>query len=122
MLRFFPLAVFFAVLLGVCTPQSVQASCGDWLQHAASPADTDTMGADRTPPPMAPCHGPQCRQSPRDPGPLPASPSVDRHHHDAAWLRQAGVAADLLDAEWFVADRLFLPDGYRMGIERPPQS
>ncbi|TWT73983.1 hypothetical protein CA85_08660 [Allorhodopirellula solitaria] len=120
MLRIFPLAVFFVILLGVCAPRSVQASCGDWLQHADSMQDTEEAAT--APAPAEPCHGPACGQSPTGKDPLPAIPGIERHHHDAALLCQERVMQASLDAQSRCGDRLLLPSGYRMAIERPPQS
>lgn len=133
MLRSCPLAVLLLILLGVCAPRSAHATCGDWLQHAAPTQHVAAVNADMmddkssadgasSSVPAEPCHGPLCRQSPSGPGPLPASPSMERHHHDVAWMNQESSVVHARDAEWSVMEASFVPVGYKMGIERPPQS
>ncbi len=128
MSRLLPLIAFFVVFLGSFAPRFAHASCGDWLQHA-SPIQTfapstgeDSTDAGAPAAPTRPCSGPLCRQSPSGPDPQPASPTIERRHHDAAWIRLGTADNGSLDHEWFVADGLFLLPGHKMGIERPPRS
>lgn len=143
------LLIVVAVLLaGVSTPRSVEASCGDWLQHSGSasmsvveppamrssdlnPGQTGTPvngmtshGAHESAGPsvpVKPCDGPLCGQLPTLPIQMPTVPTAERPHHDAIWKHASPSMSSgqfLCGVQDGSAD---VQPGFSLGIDRPPQ-
>jgi hypothetical protein len=142
-------SVVVVLLAGVLTPRSVDASCGDWLQHSGSvsgvtvqqaskshsvqpvqrqlpPADfaaprTDVLGLPSPSVPAKPCDGPLCGQLPSFPLPAPMVPLAERPHHDAVWkaCSQTLRVGGFQHRRW--EQSVDLPRGVVIEIDRPPQ-
>ena len=124
MLRLLLTTVVLLVAAASLAPQTVQASCGDWLAHSLPPAESEAEinGSNETPMQPPPCEGPLCQRSPVTPQPVPPAPTVERERHEVAWLRQTLTIRSALDARWSEEPRFHLSSGHALGIERPPQS
>ncbi|CAD77151.1 hypothetical protein [Rhodopirellula baltica] len=148
MLRALLLTVVAVLLAGVSTPRSVEASCGDWLQHSGSASmsvvEPPAMRSSDLKPiqpgtplngtvshggqesagqsiPVKPCDGPLCGQLPTLPVQLPTVPPAERPHHDAIWKQASpGMCSGqfLCRLQDGSAD---VQPGFSLGIDRPPQ-
>lgn len=115
-----------AIALSSLTATTASASCGDYLHllMADVPASlqTELPRGTESPQPAVPCTGPACQNAPA----IPDSPtSVD--------VRFSFTERLAVECNWMLAQldaggqpvlrngAAFLPEGYRVGLERPPR-
>ncbi len=116
-----------ACLLVVVATEQTEASCGDYLaiggmNHAVDQSD-DESSADASPMPLgAPCHGPQCRQSPAMPVP-PLPVQTGPSQQDQAHLQQLSDS-DLPSPFSYrvVETSARAKPGFPFRLERPPHA
>ncbi|REJ92790.1 MAG: hypothetical protein DWQ34_11255 [Planctomycetota bacterium] len=117
-----------ALLFVLTSSQSALATCGDYLQHAGlSPAADSTVALTgdnkpvTTPAPVAPCHGPHCRNSSSPPG-APAAPLEWRSTAEQALVSLNGASDDSTAHGRLPESDRTARDGYPRAIERPPRA
>ncbi len=106
----------------------VQASCGDWLAEPHSDMhDSDLnamesgdLSADK-PGSETPCHGPACRNAPKQPAaPVPAPKTGSNRDLVAVTLKNINDLSDLYVSSLCEKDAT-ASKGYQQEIEHPPR-
>ena len=123
----FPIARIAAVLtLFAVSPSGVRASCGDWLEHAETiPAQTAASRYERSnapQPPVRPCQGLACENSPN--GSSPLSPSEIRPPLPKDFAGEVIVEFDpprMRDGRHSV-EKPHPNAGCPLGVDRPPEA
>jgi hypothetical protein len=115
-----------AGLLLVQSAESAHAACGDYLFHRSmadhQPVDAATGHNDQAPQPVAPCHGPGCRNIPTD-APAPPAPVTYSDFRDfAVFAGSADRSATRRRVRWSQADSDVAVIGYFSSVFRPPEA
>ncbi len=106
--------------------QEVEASCGDWLAHPkndSSPTEVNASQADSNKAgPVTPCHGPECRNTPRNPGaPSPLS-EWSSHRNDGTVVQHGCDRSRAFLSGILMEANATAFQGFPLGIDHPPQA
>jgi hypothetical protein len=109
---------------------SAEASCGDYVKRLGpgfvpgkAAAEQVAAESHTSMPASCPCHGPECRRSPRDQAPLPPStPTRTTSSQELTTIAHRSLTLTLGSC-WFVGEFSGRTSrGYPLGTNRPPSA